>query len=71
MKKIRMLILFPKYMKGKHGNMPEVSFYKAKKIVFRSADNVALNADGEVSWVKEAVYEIMPQGIELVFPKLG
>ncbi|HHW32112.1 MAG TPA: diacylglycerol kinase family lipid kinase [Clostridiaceae bacterium] len=60
--------LLPLYYKGKHGGLEEVTFFKGKKIEVCNNHEMALNIDGEITMVKNAVYEIIPKGINLVIP---
>lgn len=64
----RIIKLLPLYIKGKHGGLEEVSFYKGKKIEVSNNHEMALNIDGEISMVKQAVYEIIPKGINIIIP---
>jgi diacylglycerol kinase (ATP) len=66
--KAKILALFPQFMKGRHGKFREVHFYKGKTIKIKSENEIALNFDGEVQKVKEAVFEIIPNGIKIVIP---
>lgn len=67
--KLRICMLLPKYMKGRHENIKEVSFYSGKRIEINCDKEIALNIDGEVSKTRKAVFEIIPKGINIVFPK--
>jgi YegS/Rv2252/BmrU family lipid kinase len=58
----------PKYVKGQHRGVPGVHFYKAREVKIICDQEVALNIDGEVVKVNEAVFRIIPHGINLVIP---
>jgi diacylglycerol kinase (ATP) len=64
--KPKMLILFPKYMKGKHESIKEVSFYRGKKIRLIATEEFGVNIDGEVSLKKDVEFNIIPNGIKIV-----
>lgn len=65
---LKIIRLLPLYIKGQHGGLEEVTFYKGKKIEVQNAREMALNIDGEIIMTKEAVYEIIPKGINFVIP---
>jgi YegS/Rv2252/BmrU family lipid kinase len=66
--RLKILRLLPKYMKGKHGSLKEVSFYRGRQIRIECDREVSLNVDGEVQKVREAVFEVIPGGITLLVP---
>lgn len=66
--RLQILNLFPKYMKGLHGQLEQVSFYKGKKINIESSDNVCLNIDGEIVTSKAINFEILESAINVIFP---
>jgi len=59
---------FPRFIKGLHGNLKEVSFYKGKKVTIECDRDLAINIDGEVNKVRKASFEIIPKGISIVVP---
>jgi len=63
------LKFFPKLIKGVHGEIEGVSFYKCKRIEIESGKNIPLNIDGDVEIVNKALFEIAPEGISLIIPK--
>lgn len=69
--RLKILHLFPLYMKGKHAKIKEVHFYKGKKVEIKSAAPIAMNSDGEISIVNAAVFEILPKALSFIFPKGG
>ena len=66
--RLKILTLFPKYMKGEHGEIEYVSFKRAKKIKIQSKDTIALNIDGEVLTEKEIEFEILKGAINVIYP---
>ncbi len=67
--RLRILGLFPKYMKGKHGVMKEVSFLSGSKILIESDEELCLNIDGEIVSAKRVSYEIIPSGVKVLMPE--
>ncbi len=61
--------LFPLYIKGQHGRLNAVHFYKGKRVEIKSGSPMVMNSDGEISIVKEAVFEILPGALSFIFPK--
>lgn len=66
--KIRMLMLFPKLIKGKHERIKEVTFYKGKKVTINSREEIAVNIDGEIIKRKNFTFEIIPKGVKFIIP---
>ena len=66
--KIKLLALLPTLIKGSHEEIKEVSFHRGKRISIVSKDDIALNIDGEVCKVKEVIFEVIHNGIEIVIP---
>ncbi|MDP4093267.1 MAG: diacylglycerol kinase family lipid kinase [Bacillota bacterium] len=65
----KILMFFSKFIKGKHGGIEGVSFYKGKKIEIKCDEYIILNLDGEILRVKEACFEIIPQGLSIIVPE--
>lgn len=65
----KIMLLLPKFIKGRHLGFKEVSFHKGKRISIKCSSPIALNIDGEVKRVKEVLLEVVPGGIDLVIPK--
>jgi YegS/Rv2252/BmrU family lipid kinase len=68
MKRIQILSLFPKYVKGLHAQIKQVSFYKGKKIKIESEENFCLNIDGEILTAQTLIFEILENAIKVIFP---
>jgi YegS/Rv2252/BmrU family lipid kinase len=58
----------PRFIKGLHGSLKEVSFYRGKKITIECDRDLTINIDGEVNKVRKASFEIIPKGIRIVVP---
>lgn len=68
MKRLRILHLFPRYMKGLHKSIPGVHFFRAKSVEIIPARSVPMNLDGEVSMADKAVFSIIKDGLKFVVP---
>lgn len=64
--KIKMLLLFPRYMKGTHAGIKGVYFYKGKNVSLSSEEEFAVNIDGEVFLKKDVSFTIIPSGINII-----
>jgi diacylglycerol kinase (ATP) len=69
MTKLKMFRLFPRYMKGTHAGIKEVSFYRGKHIKLAAEEPFAVNVDGEVTLLKHAEFDIIPNGISISVEK--
>ncbi|MCX7746215.1 MAG: diacylglycerol kinase family lipid kinase [Clostridia bacterium] len=66
--RFKILRLFPKYMKGKHLEIKEVSMLKGRKIEIECDREISLNIDGEIEISRKMVYEVIPKGLKIVIP---
>ena len=71
MKRLNILKLFPKYMKGLHASIKSVHFYRGKKVEITVDKPVPMSRDGEIILVENAVFEIFPKGLPFVIPAQG
>lgn len=71
MKRIKILKLFPKYMKGLHASIKGVHFYRAKKVEITVDKLIPMNLDGEIILVKKAAFELFPKSLPFVIPNQG
>ncbi len=69
MNPFKIILLFPKLIKGIHGTVREVSYSRSTKVNISSEQDFLLNIDGEISRVREASFEIIPKGLKMVFPR--
>jgi len=67
-KRTSILRLFPKYMKGVHGSIKGVHFYKGKRVEIRPDCPIPMNMDGEILIVEKADLEIIPKGLKFIVP---
>ena len=66
--RLEILHLFPKYIKGEHGSIPGVHFYKARNVEIIPKKPVPMNLDGEVSVTEKASFSIIKDGLRFVVP---
>lgn len=68
MSRLKMLVLFPQFMKGKHKKFKEVSFYRSKKVLIESVNPMPVNVDGEVYRDRKASFELVKNGLMVAIP---
>jgi diacylglycerol kinase family enzyme len=68
MKRHSIFRLFPKFMKGLHGSLKEVHFYRGRSVEIAADKPIPMNLDGEVTLVDKVVFELFPKGLPFVFP---
>lgn len=66
--KSRMLMLFPRFMKGRHKGLREVSFYRSGKVYIESKEPIPVNVDGEVFMDTKVEFQIIKDGIFIAVP---
>ena len=68
MSRLRILRLFPKYIKGLHRNIRGVRLLRTRKVEITAVKPIPLNRDGEIILSDRAVFEIYPKSLPFVFP---
>lgn len=60
----------PKIYRGQHGVLPEIAFYRGRRITLRAtgAVPVRVEADGEVCGQLDAEFEVVPGGVQVLAP---
>ena len=66
--RLRILRLFPQYIKGLHPKIKGVHMYRSKKVEIVSEEPIPLNRDGEIILTTRAVFEIFPRSLPFVVP---
>ncbi len=67
--RFKILKFFPKFIKGEHAEVKEVSFYRGKNISIISKNKVAMNVDGETDIISGKIdFEIIPKAVRIVLP---
>jgi YegS/Rv2252/BmrU family lipid kinase len=66
--RLKILELFPKFIKGEHTNLPYVSFFRGSKVEISCDGNISINIDGELGTVRRAVFEIIPNAVKIIVP---
>ncbi len=70
MTRMKILKLFPKYMKGQHALIKGVHLTRGKKVEITVDRLVPMNLDGEIILLQKAAFEIFPKGLSFIIPKL-
>lgn len=68
--RLDILRLLPKFMKGLHGTIRGVHFYRGKKVEITVDKPIPMNLDGEITLADTAVFEIYPKGLAFIKPAL-
>lgn len=66
--KIKMLFLFPQFMKGEHKKFREVKFYRSKRVVIEAEKPIYINIDGEVVRDTKVTFELIKGGLAIAMP---
>ena len=66
--KLKIFLLFPKAIKGKHESIKQVSFYSGRNISISSSEEFVLNIDGELLKEKEVNCQLIRKGIRILLP---
>lgn len=67
--KIKLFALFPKYIKGTHGELKEVTFYKGQHVEIDSEEPISINIDGEISKGNKLDFKILKKALTVAVPK--
>ena len=68
--RMRLLMLLPKYIKGKHLNEKCISFAKCRNITIRPSEGkLVLNLDGEIARTASASFGVLPGALRLSVPQ--
>lgn len=68
MPKIKLLFLFPQFMKGKHKKFKEVSFHRADTVTIDCECQLAVNVDGEVFTDNKASFKLVKRALSVIVP---
>lgn len=66
--RFQILRLFPKYIRGEHGQLKEVQFLRGKKVKIESSEELRLNIDGEVIPSCIIDFAVIEKGIKVIMP---
>jgi YegS/Rv2252/BmrU family lipid kinase len=66
--RLKVLAFFPKYRKGTHGSLKEVSLIKCKEITVKCTEEISINIDGELSKAKVAYFKLLDKHIGVLIP---
>lgn len=68
MSRLRILRLFPKYIKGLHETIRGVRLLRSRRVEITVGKPIPMNRDGEIILADKAVFEIFPKSLPFVFP---
>ncbi len=68
MSRLRILRLFPKYIKGLHRTIKGVHLLRSRRVEINVGKPIPMNRDGEIILADKAVFEIYPKSLPFVFP---
>ncbi len=71
MNRIKILRLFPKYMKGQHASLEGVHLSRGKKVEITVDKPIPMNLDGEIILAQKATFEMFPKSLPFIFPVQG
>lgn len=60
--------IFINIFKGEHINHPNVSYFKSKKILVETKEDVTIDIDGEYGGKLPAIFEVEPAGFKIFIP---
>ncbi|NSW89437.1 MAG: diacylglycerol kinase family lipid kinase [Firmicutes bacterium] len=67
--RLKILKFLPRFIRGNHAEIKEVSFHRGKNVNIISKNKVAMNVDGETSIIEGKIdFEIIPSGIKIILP---
>lgn len=64
----KVLILLPKFIKGKHETLEEVYVHKGKKLEVISEQALPINIDGEILWIERVYAQIEERALTILVP---
>ncbi len=62
----RIVMMLPRFIKGSHLAMPEVTTFKAREVSLESTTTIYYQIDGEVLEDKRLVFRLIPRGLTVV-----
>ncbi len=65
----RILFLLPRYFKGTHVNVKEVTFIQSEQFTLTTRQMTRIGSDGEVSMQNKIVFRLMKKALNLKVPK--
>ncbi|GAA0177678.1 diacylglycerol kinase family lipid kinase [Clostridium sediminicola] len=65
---LKILMLFPKLIKGIHSEIKEVTFFNAKKVSVNCEEDININIDGELIQSQHIEFQILPSAINVIYP---
>lgn len=68
MSRLRILRLFPRYIKGLHRTIRGVHLLRSRRVEITVGKPIPMNRDGEIILADKAVFEIFPKSLPFIFP---
>ncbi|MBP7175255.1 MAG: diacylglycerol kinase family lipid kinase [Thermoclostridium sp.] len=68
MNRLKILMFFPRLIKGTHTKMREVTLRRCRSLTMESPQPVHVNADGELSQSTKVQIHLIPKGIQFIKP---
>ncbi len=68
MSRMKIFRLFPRFIKGNHTDMSEVSIHRCRSLQMESPKPVHVNADGELFQLKKIKIEVIEKGLQFIKP---
>lgn len=68
MNRLKILMFFPRLIKGTHTKMREVTLRRCRSLIMESPQLVHVNADGELSQSTRAEIHLIPKGLKFIKP---
>lgn len=68
MNRMKILMFFPRLIKGTHTKMREVTLRRCRSLTMESPQPVHVNADGELSQSTRAEIRLIPKGLKFIKP---
>jgi len=69
--RLKMLLFFPKLIKGTHYKIDEVKFLKGKNIKLKAEREISINIDGELIKSDRVEFSIIAGGINFIVPDIN
>lgn len=67
--KLTVLSILPKFIKGKHDDVKQISSYRSRRVRITCGENVPINMDGEIIGRTPMGFEIMPKALNMFVPQ--
>jgi diacylglycerol kinase family enzyme len=69
MNRFTFITLLPKFIKGKHTDLPEIIYYRAPEITVRCKQQSRINLDGELRSGTPVVFRVLKDAMNIIVPE--